>query len=65
MRDINRIEPTLKEIGKIWKQFPDLRLGQLLENISLEYNSSLFFMEDEDLLRKLKGFYITHERVRQ
>lgn len=65
MRDINRIKPTLKKIEEIWKQYPDLRLGQLLENVSLEYNSSLFFMEDEDLLRKLEGFYITHERVRQ
>ncbi len=65
MRDINRIKPTLKKIEEIWKQYPDLRLGQLLENVSMEYNSSLFFMEDEDLLRKLEGFYITHERVRQ
>ncbi len=65
MRDINRIKPTLKKIEEIWKQYPDLRLGQLLENVSLEYNSSLFFMEDEDLLRKLEGFYITHERIRQ
>ena len=65
MRDINRIEPTLKQIEEIWKQYPDLRLGQLLENIALEYNSSLYYTEDEDLLRKLKGFYIDHERVRQ
>ena len=65
MRDINRIDPMLQKIGEIWKQYPDLRLGQLLENISMEYNSSLFFTEDEDLIRKLEGFYIKHERVHQ
>ena len=63
MRDINRIDPILQRIGEIWKQYPDLRLGQLLENISVEYNSSLYFTEDKDLLRKLEGFYIKHERV--
>lgn len=65
MRDINRIDPMLQKIGEIWKQYPDLRLGQLLENVSVEYNSSLFFTEDADLIRKLEGFYIKHERVHQ
>ena len=65
MRDINRIDPMLQKIGEIWKQYPDLRLGQLLENIATMYNSSLYFTEDEDLMRKLEGFYIKHERVRQ
>lgn len=65
MRDINRIDPMLKRIGEIWKMYPDLRFGQLIENVSLEYNSALYYTEDEDLMRKLEGFYVTHERVRQ
>ena len=37
MRDINRIEPFLKEVGEQWKKFPDLRFGQLIE-ILRDYN---------------------------
>jgi len=32
MRDKKRIERILKLIGKLWKKFPDQRLGQLLDN---------------------------------
>lgn len=32
MRDVNRIDKVLKAIGDVWKQYPDLRLGQLLLN---------------------------------
>ena len=32
MRDINRIDTILQQLGEIWKMNPDLRLGQLLLN---------------------------------
>jgi hypothetical protein len=32
MRDPDRINIILEELGKLWKKHPDLRLGQLLEN---------------------------------
>jgi hypothetical protein len=32
MRDINRIERICHDLERLWKQNPDQRLGQLLEN---------------------------------
>lgn len=33
MRDPARIDPFLKELGELWKLFPDMRFGQLVQNI--------------------------------
>lgn len=34
MRDPERIEPFMQEIGKLWKEnCPDWRFGQLIENV--------------------------------
>jgi hypothetical protein len=33
MRDPKRIDIIIKELKKVWKICPDLRLGQLVENI--------------------------------
>ena len=32
MRDEKRIGKILKELEKVWKTYPDQRLGQILEN---------------------------------
>jgi hypothetical protein len=32
MRDIERIDPLLAELKKLWLKYPDMRFGQLLEN---------------------------------
>jgi uncharacterized protein YihD (DUF1040 family) len=53
MRDPKRIDVVLEEIKKIWEKYPDLRLGQLLENAS----KILYYEEDQDLVEKLKQFY--------
>jgi hypothetical protein len=55
MRDINRIDPFLKEVGKIWKKNPDLRFGQMMENFRRDYGD-LFFLEEEDFLKNLKEY---------
>lgn len=56
MRNPNRIEPTLKEIERIWKNNPDLRLCQLLLNIVTNANV-LYYVEDTDLIQALKEMY--------
>lgn len=55
MRDKKRINPFLKEIGKIWKTVPDWRFGQLIENFRRDYGD-LFFLEEEEFLKNLKEF---------
>lgn len=56
MRDINRIKPTIEKLEKLWLANPDIRFGQLIINIISpeEPNSKLFYVEDDDFLRKLE-----------
>lgn len=56
MRNPDRIEPTLKEIERIWKNNPDLRLCQLLLNIVTNANV-LYYVEDADLIKALQEVY--------
>lgn len=55
MRDKNRIPKVLKEIEEIWKQHPELRLGQLILNITDD--TQLYYAEDSRLIDELKDFY--------
>ncbi len=60
MRDPNRIPKVLKEIEKIWAQNPDLRLGQLLINATMNEAGEMidfYYMEDGNLIKKLNGLY--------
>ena len=53
MRDPKRIDEALKILGHYWKKHPDLRLGQLLCNVTedgLEDSSKLYYVEDEYLM---------------
>ena len=56
MRDPKRINRCLRKIKEIWNKNPDLRLGQLLINITPDAKS-LYFIEDEDLINLLENFY--------
>lgn len=60
MRDPERIEPFLETIKKIWKENPDLRFGQLIENaIRAEY---LYYIEDDQALRALLSVYMPTDK---
>lgn len=48
MRDPKRIPAILKLIKEQWTKNPDLRLGQLLSNVS-PTNYDIFFLEDDQL----------------
>lgn len=61
MRDINRIDKILEEIKLIWKNVPDLRLGQLLLNVLQD--PALYYVEDDQLIDHLKKFYIREEDI--
>lgn len=58
MRDINRIDPFLKEFGELWKLYPDLRFGQIMSNMArhmqMDYRKDMFFMEDDELMKAMK-----------
>lgn len=54
MRDPKRIKKVLKHIERVWSKYPDLRLGQLLDNARLFSPTSpkvdMFYIEDNDLV---------------
>lgn len=61
MRDPNRIDKFLEELGEYWKKVPDWRFGQLIDNVMNFANDSwpekLFFIEDENFNYYLKEFF--------
>lgn len=56
MRNTNRIDRILNEIRIIWKQYPDLRLGQLILNVIED--PALYYIEDKELVELLKQTYL-------
>lgn len=47
MRDLERIDRICQKLNKVWKEMPDQRLGQLLENYIFGRDSqNLWFQED-------------------
>jgi uncharacterized protein YihD (DUF1040 family) len=56
MRDPQRIDEILKRLGDIWKENPDLRLGQLISNVIHDTNN-LFYIEDLVLTDLIEMYY--------
>ena len=54
MRDPKRIPRILKLLEKIWLEYPDFRLGQLIENA---VPSPLYYVEDDEMEQKIKAMY--------
>lgn len=53
MRDFNRIDEILTDIRTLWINYPDMRLGQLLENFVFNPNT-MFYQEDDVTDENLK-----------
>jgi uncharacterized protein YihD (DUF1040 family) len=45
----------LNALERLWNENPDLRLGQLIDNLSHNYN--IYYVEDEILIKGLKEIY--------
>lgn len=61
MRDKNRIEPFMKELGDIWKEnVPDWRFGQLMINIIDDLDDKkidIFLLEENELIDEIKKLF--------
>ena len=55
-RTNERISVILNELEDYWMKHPDLRLGQIIVNISNKhgFDNDPFYMEDDVVLRELK-----------
>lgn len=58
MRDLNRIIPIVKQIAKLWYQYPDMRFFQfvsvIMQQFEKETGTDAFYIEDDILLQCLK-----------
>lgn len=54
MRDPERIRPMLDELEKLWRENPDLRLGQLLVITATAARVTPFYVEDDVLLQTIR-----------
>lgn len=52
-RDPERIEKVINLLKTYWDENPDLRLGQILENIAGVSYESCFYMEDQIVINYL------------
>lgn len=64
MRDPKRIPDFLERLKEVWLKNPDLRFGQLIENVfpnrpgfDKKYSRSAYFVEDENFVKIIKDFY--------
>lgn len=55
MRDKERIKPLLERLEVVWKEHPDLRLGQLILNVVRD--PALYYLEDEEIINSIEEFY--------
>lgn len=60
MREINRIPNFLKELENFWKEVPDMRFGQFIDNfftfVLEKEKIDIFFIEDDRMLELLKEY---------
>ena len=62
MRNPNRIYETLNLLQRGWEKVPDLRFGQLIENLKRYINiDDLFYIEDDELVEKIINFFDLEE----
>ena len=58
VRKIQRIEPFMKELTKIWKEkCPDWRFGQLISNVLNSFDIDPFFIEEDEMLERFKKYF--------
>lgn len=57
MSNEKRINRILTKLGMIWKRYPDLRFGQLIETLTDPENT--FYIEDSQLEMKIDSIIET------
>ena len=53
-RKRGRISPVIRKLEEVWREHPDLRLGQLLVNCA--GGKDLFNLEDGELMEAMERF---------
>lgn len=61
MRDPARIDPVCAALARVWKRYPDYRLGQLVVNVT--GLNDPFNLEDDVMLRALQTYGLEGETM--
>lgn len=57
MRDSARIDEFCSRFAWLWKTyFPDWRFGQLVSNLQTMMRCDLFYLEEDEVLKKMEEF---------
>jgi uncharacterized protein YihD (DUF1040 family) len=59
-RDVNRIPRILALLRTAWEKYPNLRLCQLIGNLSIDCEKDMYYVEDTDIEICLKAFLEEH-----
>lgn len=54
MRDPNRIQEVLAVVERMWRLYPDWRLGQLLENVAAWAEQPMWDLEEDALVAEIE-----------
>ena len=65
MRDPKRIDKCLNTLREVWYEFPDQRFMQLICNFQNWMGTDDFFLEDEDLQKKLSEYLNRLQKTRR
>lgn len=62
MRDPSRIPDVLAAVERVWREHPDIRFFQLIDNLKyqLGYQDQAWLIEDDRVLRDLKELGKSH-----
>lgn len=52
--NMKRNQKILSRLARIWKQFPYLRLGQLIQN---PFDKDFYYMSDEEFIAAIEDYY--------
>ena len=53
MRDLERIDRICQKLNRVWKEIPDQRLGQLLENYIFGRDSQNLWLQEDTRTEEL------------
>ena len=58
MRNPDRIPYILSLIEKGWSKIPDIRFGQLIENLKFYISKTdMFYVEDEEMIKYIIDYF--------
>jgi len=60
MRDPKRIDEICRRLANAWKTCPDMRLGQIIENVKIankiDEKGDLFYVEDYSMIGMIEDY---------